>query len=138
MSRRGDGPAGGDEVRPPRPARPRWQRILLLGAAALVVVGALSAMPLRGWLDQQGEIAGARDELRAIQRENAALRQRLSVLDEPAEIQRMARRDYGLVDVGEESYSILPPATAGVVLPDAWPFDVLADAVAAASTGTTG
>lgn len=134
---RSDGPDDRAD-RPGGRARPRWQRILLLGVAALFVVGALSVMPLRGWLDQQGEIARAREELRTIQRENAAMRQRLSVLDEPAEIQRIARRDYGLVDVGEESYSILPPPTAGVVLPDGWPFDVLADAVAAASTGTPG
>jgi cell division protein FtsB len=109
-----------------------------VAAAVLVVVGGLSAMPLRGLLSQRGAIADVEAELAEVRSDNDRLERRLTVLDDPAEIQRIARREYGLVDVGEESYSILPPATAGVVLPNAWPFDVLADSIAVASAGTGG
>lgn len=112
----------------------RWRRIAVAALVVLGVVGALSAMPLRGWLAQRGEIAETQAELAAVRAENEQLERRRTVLDDPAEIQRIARREYGLVDVGEESYSILPPATAGVVLPNAWPFDVIADSVAKASS----
>lgn len=118
--------------------RPGWQRVALAVAAVVVVVGGLSAMPLRGLLSQRGSIDEVEAELAEVRTANERLERRLTVLDDPAEIQRIARREYGLVDEGEESYSILPPATAGVVLPNAWPFDVLADSVAAASSGGAG
>jgi cell division protein FtsB len=100
-----------------------------------IVMGGLLAMPVTGYLEQRSVVAAQEARLDAVRAENERMEQRMSRLDDPAEIERVARREYGLVEVGEESYTVLPPGTAGVVLPRAWPFDRLADGVAAASTG---
>ena len=103
----------------------------------LVAVGFLYS-PARSYLDQRGQIASAQATLDKVRAENDRLTKRADRLDDPDEIQRAARRDYGLVGEGEESYTILPPATAGLVLPRAWPFDVLSDSVAKASAAAPG
>ena len=117
-------PAGGFDHR---------RRNLVVALAAVVVLVAL-AIPVRSYLAQRGEIARTRDELAEVRRTNAQLKERKARLTDPSEVQRTARREFGLVGVGEESYSILPPATAGLVLPNTWPFDHLAGPVARAAT----
>jgi hypothetical protein len=96
----------------------------------------LVAIPGRGYLEQRQDVASAQADLHRLQQENDRLQRRRDRLDDPTEIQRIARRDYGLVDQGEESYTVLPPPTAGLVLPRAWPFNQLADAVRRAADGT--
>lgn len=104
-------------------------------ATFLVVMVVLVAIPGRGYLAQRGDVASAEAGLKALEQENAGLQRRRDRLGDPGQVQRIARRDYGLVALGEESYSILPPATAGLVLPRAWPFDRISDAVRRASAG---
>jgi cell division protein FtsB len=106
----------------------------LAGALVAVVVLVVLAVPTRSYLAQRGEIAQTRDQLAEVRRTNAQLKERKARLTDPSEVQRTARREFGLVGVGEESYSILPPATAGLVLPNTWPFDRLAGPVARAAT----
>lgn len=101
----------------------------------LVVTVLFVALPMRSYLQQRGELDASRDDLHRIEQDNSRMQERRSHLSDPDEIARIARRDYGLVKVGEESYSVLPPATAGVVLPRAWPFDRISDAVRTASGG---
>ncbi|CAB4741953.1 unannotated protein [freshwater metagenome] len=96
--------------------------IFLFVLAAAV---ALLLVPARGYMAQRHEIAGHRAELTDLKRQNQELTTRRDRLDDPSEIQRIARRDYGLVLEGEESYSILPPASAGLVLPRVWPFNLV-------------
>jgi cell division protein FtsB len=117
-------PAGGFDHR---------RRNLVVALAAVVVLVVL-AVPVRSYLAQRSEIARTRDQLAEVQRTNSQLKERKGRLTDPAEVQRTARREFGLVGVGEESYSILPPATAGLVLPNTWPFDQLAGPVARAAT----
>jgi hypothetical protein len=100
-----------------------------------VVVGVLVGMPLRGYLQQRDDVAAADASLRRLERQNDELQRRKDRLEDPSEIQAIARREYGLVDRGQESYTILPPATAGLVLPHAWPFDRIAASVRTASAG---
>lgn len=102
--------------------------------ALLVVAATVLAVPAQSYLAQRGEIAARDAELRELEDRNGELADRRDRLDDPEEIQRIARRDYGLVAVGEESYTILPPATAGLVLPRAWPFDRLSGALERAAT----
>lgn len=120
----------------PRPSL--WQgrraRVAVL-VSFFLVMGGLLAMPVTGYLAQRSEVAAQQARLDAVQAENERMERRMSRLDDSAEIERIARREYGLVEVGEESYTVLPPGTAGLVLPRAWPFDRLADGVAAAATG---
>jgi cell division protein FtsB len=105
------------------------RRRLVVAAALTVVAAALLAVPMRSYLAQRGEIAAAEAQLEEARRVNAELEERRERMDRPEEIERVARRDFGLVEVGQESYAILPPATAGLVLPRSWPFDRLGGAL---------
>lgn len=120
------------------PAERMWlvraQRIAVFGALALVVVAAL-AVPARRYLAQRSEIAAGDVELKELTDRNNQLSERRDRLDDPEEIQQIARRDYGLVLPGEESYTILPSATAGLVLPQGWPFDVLSKPLEKVASG---
>ena len=102
---------------------------LVIGAATLL------AVPARSYLTQKDDISERRAVLAEVTERNDRLEARLERLDQPEEIQRIARREYGLVEVGEEAYTVLPPATAGLVLPRTWPFDVLSGPVEQAATG---
>ncbi len=103
--------------------------------ALLLVPVAVLAVPARGYLAQRADLGDREASLAEIERSNAELERRLEHLDDPDEIERIARRDYGLVAEGEESYAILPPATAGVALPGGWPFDRISGPFARAATG---
>ena len=104
-------------------------------ATVIAVTVVLVALPVRSYLGQQSDVAAARAELRELQAENDRLEARKDRLSDPDEIARIARRDYGLVEVGQESYSVLPPTSAGLVMPQAWPFDRIEDSVRTASGG---
>ena len=119
----------------PTERRARRRRTLLVVLSLTIVAAALLTSPIRARLNQRGVISEAEATLEQVNAENARLEQRAKRLDDPAEIQSTARREYGLVGEGEESYTILPPPTAGLVLPRAWPFDILGESVARASAG---
>jgi cell division protein FtsB len=102
--------------------------------ALLFVAATVLAVPFRGYLAQRTEVSSRQAELAELRQQNTELVERSERLDDPDEIQRVARRDYGLVAEGEESYTILPPATAGLVLPRAWPFDRLSGPLERAAT----
>ena len=99
-----------------RPAAPRTgvrRRRLAIVATFVVVMAALVAMPGRSYLEQRGEVAAARCPAAALEQENERMQRRKDRLDDAGEIERIARRDYGLVEVGEESYTILPARHRG-------------------------
>ena len=56
---------------------------------------------------------------------------RVEALGTDEEIERIAREQYNLVFPGEEAYGILPATPPPPVVPDAWPFRGLAQALAA-------
>jgi cell division protein FtsB len=113
---------------------PARRRVLVV-TALLAVAAALLAVPAQGYLAQRGDLAAHEAELAELERRNDVLDERLERLGEPDEIQRIARREYGLVDPGEESYSVLPPSTAGLTLPRGWPFDRISGPLERAATG---
>lgn len=113
------------EIHVPAPLRRGLWAIALIAAAVLIL-----AAPIRGWWSQRSEISGARSDLAAVEVDNEQLQVRLDRIGDPTELERIARRDLGLVREGEESYTVLPPVTAGMVLPPAWPFDRLGPALA--------
>jgi cell division protein FtsB len=117
-------------LRRPLPRIPPVARRVLVALALAGVAVLLLAPPVRGWWEQRNEISAARDELSAIEADNEELRRRLERIEDPEELEAIARRDLGLVREGEESYTVLPPATAGLMLPDSWPFNRLAPAMA--------
>lgn len=111
------------------------RRRLLVAVGLMLVVAAVLAVPARSYWAQRGEVAAREARLAEVDRTNDQLATRLTRLGEPTEIQRLARRDYGLVEPGEESYAILPSATAGLVLPTGWPFDRLSGPLERSATG---
>ncbi|HUZ09407.1 MAG TPA: septum formation initiator family protein [Acidimicrobiales bacterium] len=84
--------------------------------AALAGTALLSALILVGWfpaaslLHQRAAISASAAELTRLQREDAALTQEQQALGSPAEIARLARERYQLVNPGEQAFEVLPPA----------------------------
>jgi cell division protein FtsB len=93
-------------------------------AASVVFVGFLlvGVFPTRTWLAQRDELGQREAELAAIRAEEAALEEQAETLQDPEEIERIAREEYGMVLPGEKPYRILPAPEEPVDLPDTWPF----------------
>ncbi len=102
---------------------------------SVVFVGVLFAgvFPTRTWLAQRAATANAQERVDVLRSENQALEERARLLQDDAEIERLAREQYGLVRPGEEAYAILPPPPPPLPVPEAWPFGALA--AATTSTG---
>lgn len=85
---------------------------VLLASVMLVAGLVLFGLPGRAYLSQQRTLNAAAVRLRVLSTENAKLDQRRQQLQTDAEIERLAREQYGLVKPGEEAYAILPPKPA--------------------------
>lgn len=85
--------------------------MLWLTLGLVVVVGLLFAavFPTRTWLAQRSTTAEAESQLAFLSEQNAALADRARLLQDDAEIERLARSQYNLIRPGEEPYAILPP-----------------------------
>ena len=85
-------------------------RVRRLFVAGLVVAGILFtfANPARTWIDQRQDIAAARERNAVLEEQSRQLRGRAEKLATDAEVERLARSDYGLVKQGEEAFGILP------------------------------
>lgn len=93
------------------------------GLALLAAVGlGFGVLPTRTYLDQRSEIASAEQHLEELEEANEAAAQRIEALHSDKEIERMARRDFGLARPGEEIYRVLPPPGGRLPVPDVWPF----------------
>jgi cell division protein FtsB len=103
-------PAGG-EPRPPLGLTPR-------GAVLLLVMFALAATavyPLRQYVSQQDRIERLEAKQQALAAENARLETERKRLQDPAYVQQLAKRDFGVVAPGEEAWVVTgtpPPSDA--------------------------
>lgn len=86
--------------------------ILLVIVTAVVLT---NVFPFRQIIAQNRQVAEAREELTVLQEENARLEREAVALQSPAEIERIARRDFGYVRPGDTSYVIVDPVTRPVV-----------------------
>lgn len=102
----------------------RWARPLLLAsfAVATIAVLAVYVFPTRTWLDQREALAETSTELTELRAEREALQARIDQLDSDAEIEAIARSEYGLVLPGEEAYAVHPAPEPPIDLPVVWPF----------------
>ena len=92
---------------PARKQRWGWvMAVVLLGALALTVSGIL---PFRQLISQQHEIERSQEQLTALRNENNALEEDIEMLGTDAEIERLAREQYGLVRPGEIAYVVVTP-----------------------------
>jgi cell division protein FtsB len=94
--------------------------LVLVGVTVGVLV--LGVFPTRTWLDQRSAVSAAETRLAELEAENAERQAQVDALHTDAEIERLARQDYGWAREGEETYHVLPPARDPVPLPPAWPF----------------
>ena len=95
---------------PPRKQRWGWVlAVLLLGGLALTVSGIL---PFREMVAQQRQIELSQDQLAALESENSTLTEDIAMLGTDAEIERIAREQYGLVRPGEIAYVVVTPDEA--------------------------
>ena len=85
--------------------------IVSLSAVVLAVTWTWGVNPARNWFDQRDQIAHLEARLTEVQSSNAALQADIELLQTDAEIERIARRDLGLIYPGEEAYAINLPAS---------------------------
>jgi cell division protein FtsB len=93
----------------------RWGWVLavvLLGALALTVSGIL---PFRQLISQQNQIERSQAQRTALTDENDLLAEDIAMLGTDAEIERLAREQYGLVRPGEVAYVVVTPDEPPVV-----------------------
>ena len=76
-------------------------------------------------LDQRRTAATVEQRLAEIDQANADAQAQADALKTDAEIERIAREQYGYAKAGEEVYHLLPEAQDPVRVPDAWPFEGL-------------
>jgi cell division protein FtsL len=107
---------------------PRARHLVLPVLLGVVVLAVLftTVFPTRTWMAQRDTLAEGNAEIAVLEAEVAELEQSVDDLRDPAEIEKIARRDFGLVKPGEQVFSVLPPAPVPADLPPGWPFNVLA------------
>lgn len=101
-----------------------WPAVFGTAFTLLLVYG---VFPTRTYLDQRASTEEAEFRLGALVTENADLEAQAEALRTPAEVERLARDEFGLVMPGEEAYHVVPEPEPPVVLPDVWPFVPLSD-----------
>jgi cell division protein FtsL len=83
----------------------------------------LGVFPTRTYLRQRQSTAAAEAQLSELRASNAAMQQQVDTLQTDAEIERIAREQYGLAKPGEEVYHVLPTPEDPVHAPGVWPFN---------------
>ena len=95
-----------------------WPLVVAVTLAGMVFVFFL---PGRTLLQQRASLHAAETRVRVLSAENAKLASRIGQLHSDAEIEQVARAQYGLVKPGEEAYAILPSPQSAQASPPATP-----------------
>jgi cell division protein FtsB len=105
----------GVQRRPPLGLTPRGALLLLV----MFALAATAVYPLRQYVSQADRIQRLQDKQRALQAENQRLEQQRARLKDPAYVQQLAKRDFQLVEPGEEAWLVTgtPPTTAPAPAP---------------------
>jgi len=82
---------------------------LLLASVVLAGLLFLFVLPGRTYLSQRSNLSSTAARIRVLGTENAKLQQRVKQLQTDAEVERIAREQYGMVKPGEQAFAILPP-----------------------------
>lgn len=102
-----------------------WTLILIVVAAVLI----WAIQPIRLWLEQGDDLSNKQQELSDIQQSNEILAEKADSLRTAEQIELVARQNFGLIKEGEEAFAVSPPAPEPLIIPPAWPFTELADAL---------
>ena len=96
--------------------KPRKTTIVLV-IATLVAVGYIMFVPARNYMDQQAATDDAEAQLAQLDAEVADLEQRQVELQDPEQIEQVARERFNLGYPGEEVFAVLPGAAAAAADP---------------------
>ena len=83
--------------------------LLALIALAAVVITAAGIFPFRQIIADRRSVSLAQEQLLALREENARLGAEVAALASDAEVERLAREQFGLVRPGETAYVVLAP-----------------------------
>jgi cell division protein FtsL len=90
--------------------RPRaLSGLLALIALAAVVITAAGIFPFRQIIADRRSVSLAQEQLLALREENARLGAEVAALSSDAEVERLAREQFGLVRPGETAYVVIAP-----------------------------
>ena len=78
---------------------------LLLIALAVAL---LAITPIRGYLDERGELRDLQNQATELERQNEALQGRIQQLSDPRFLERIARECLGMVRPGETAFVVVP------------------------------
>jgi len=90
---------------------------LVVGSIAVAAVLFLFVLPSRTYLAQRHSLAAAETQLQVFRAQNAKLAAEAAQLQTNADIERIARQDYGLVKPGEKAYVIEPSPASPAAAP---------------------
>jgi len=117
-----------------KPQRSWMARSTLIVTPVILVILTIAAVaflaPTRTLLDQRRTAATAEQRLAELEQANADAQAQADALKTDAEIERIAREQYGYAKAGEEVYHLLPEAKDPVRVPDTWPFEGLGSSLA--------
>jgi cell division protein FtsB len=99
----------GARGRPPLGLTPRGALLLLV----MFALAAAAVYPLRQYVSQADRIQRLQAKQRALEAENQRLEQQRARLRDPAYVEQLAKRDFQLVEPGEEAWLVTgtPPTT---------------------------
>jgi cell division protein FtsB len=83
-----------------------------IGATMVVLILFAFVFPFRAWLAQQHEVDRVRQHLSMLDAQNRSLQREATLLQTPAEIDRLARSRFHMVRPGEDAYAVVPGTTA--------------------------
>ncbi len=96
---------------------------LRVSVATIVVIGLLFVVvfPLQAWMRQRDDLDASEHRLEVIHNERVRLQREAAKLQDPHEVERIARELYGMVRPGEQAYAVVPgpPTTTTTVAPAA-------------------
>ena len=90
-----------------RPAIRVTARAALLFVIVLIVL-AFAMSPLRAYMEERSKIAELERQTAVLQKANADLVKRISQLNDPVELERLARECLGMVKPGETAFVTVP------------------------------
>jgi cell division protein FtsB len=81
--------------------------------ATIVVIGLLFVVvfPVQAWMRQRADLRTSQHRLTVIRQERQRLEREAKRLQDPQEVERIAREMYGMVRPGEQAYAAVPGTT---------------------------
>lgn len=88
--------------------RPRLTRRAAVLGAIVLMLAATAIVPLRQYLSQRSQIGGLERKIEALIQERSRLERRVEQLQDPEELERIARECLGMVKPGEIAFVAVP------------------------------